>query len=547
MLDMTSEEFRQFLVYVFCSILVCIDAARRYNTPRTNRSSTTRRSYLASGAGYVLCVLSLYLLLSRVLSLREVLNFIVGPEVTPSALSLPAPLLAALVMTTLLPNVPAVNQIDKQLVAFFHSIGGIPAQVRELQNQLRPERFRLPIDLAELKNFIENDTAIPSMMVEHLRSTGINSDRHRVRFTRNLFLYKQLCDLQGEEGYAAFFEDFNTEWTDLRARFAAFTAQSMTFFTLFNNIAVVVQAGGSVNQDVTDTSEAYRKQCINIFGELTMLLAQALLRSERGPREIRGKVRSIGFDTQEMEIEHISLSVDRIILATLAIFFIAFVIPISFRLLLLSPGPKPAWVTNPHDPLLFPLKITLAYTLAIIIAVLPKQRWNFAKRKTDGQRPYASYFVCGLLALIIGALVNGLIDTGHQLYHSLSPGDVPSFRYISHRIAVLSFALCVSIAFSCDDWPTNSQAEPGWLRWAEGAQCAAVMAATFLLIRAWISLPQESANMRWLFIGLTINVMSGFIVGISIPYFYRRDQRRIGVTAQLGSITGLPDRTAKMA
>jgi hypothetical protein len=66
-------------VIVICGFVVAFLAWDRYNTPETNRISTTRSLFLFTGAGYVSASLTLYLLLSEV-ALRPGVGLFLGLE-----------------------------------------------------------------------------------------------------------------------------------------------------------------------------------------------------------------------------------------------------------------------------------------------------------------------------------------------------------------------------------------------------------------------------------------------------------------------------------
>src|SRR5271166_2168831 len=61
-----AEHTRDLIVTIICAAVVAVHAWDRYNTPESNRVSTTRSAFLFTGAGYVSASLILFLFLSQV-------------------------------------------------------------------------------------------------------------------------------------------------------------------------------------------------------------------------------------------------------------------------------------------------------------------------------------------------------------------------------------------------------------------------------------------------------------------------------------------------
>ena len=68
-----AEHTRDLIVTIICAAVVAVHAWDRYNTPESNRVSTTRSAFLFTGAGYVSASLILFLLLSQVVLQPNVL------------------------------------------------------------------------------------------------------------------------------------------------------------------------------------------------------------------------------------------------------------------------------------------------------------------------------------------------------------------------------------------------------------------------------------------------------------------------------------------
>src|SRR5205823_745281 len=144
-----------YLAYVFCAALIVVYAWDRFNTPASNRSSTRQMLYWQSCIGYILSALGLFGALSFLLE-QQVWRDLLGLKDNQS---LPAPLLATLAMTTLLPRVPMVNQLDRWLLDLFLDLGAIPAEVKRRAAALRPHDFTVTAaDVKALADAGEDDS-----------------------------------------------------------------------------------------------------------------------------------------------------------------------------------------------------------------------------------------------------------------------------------------------------------------------------------------------------------------------------------------------------
>src|SRR5271155_721043 len=106
------------LVTLICIAVVAVHAWDRYNTPKSNRVSTTQAAFLFTGAGYISASLILFLFLSEVAlqpappqggvlafleieGIQDILKGYCAPQV-----------LAAFILTVLLPHTPILSSAD---------------------------------------------------------------------------------------------------------------------------------------------------------------------------------------------------------------------------------------------------------------------------------------------------------------------------------------------------------------------------------------------------------------------------------------------------
>lgn len=224
------------LLITVCGVLVALYAWERYNTPETNRISTTRSLFLFTGAGYVAASLTLFLLLCKVALNPGVLPLELEPAQTFIADYFPPSALAALLLTTLLPNTPIVSVADMWLLKRFQTWGRIPQGVRNLADKLTPEALQLGAeDITQLQAWIGNDGEIPRELGEIISADAPESSRGSL--ARSLRLYRELQKLEATAPYRTAFRSRREAWQGLQEDFRVFLAESQAFFVLFQQLA----------------------------------------------------------------------------------------------------------------------------------------------------------------------------------------------------------------------------------------------------------------------------------------------------------------------
>jgi hypothetical protein len=131
---------------------VLVYAWHRFRNPSVNRSSTTAIRYYAAAVSYCLWSLALYALILAALTFSpdvaktvsaafatELYKLIV--ELRDQGVSYP--LVVALLLTTLLPNIPVIAQADRRVREQLEHMAAIPYEVRRLTAALARSEFPL--------------------------------------------------------------------------------------------------------------------------------------------------------------------------------------------------------------------------------------------------------------------------------------------------------------------------------------------------------------------------------------------------------------------
>jgi hypothetical protein len=496
-MGMVSNEF----VYIVCAILIAIYAWDRFNTPSSNRSSTLRTLFWSSCFGYVLSALVLFSGLSFLLQApawQKLFNL-------SGQASLPAPLIATLAMTTLLPSVPILKKVDSWLLSIFLDWGAIPAEARRRAEAMTPSTFTVTsADVAWLGQ--SYDGGYGDTFTEHLREEGVAGlKRSECRFTRVVKLYDRIHRLAAESGYRRFFTETSDEFAALERQIDSFMRRAVASL---DGVARPsgIEGDAAYQELMAEWHGRFADDCRSHFILLVRFLARATLRSEPGEAEIVIRLREIGF-TQIEPTNTPEFPLNNLTILGLGIFTYLAVATIWF-----------SYRSNaaPGVGLLTAGKITLARVASIGMTVWLLQRFACFRRETGDQPRYFAYLVNGILAGALAAGVCVLFRIG---------GDV-LFTVEETRIAILSGILCAAVAFCCDDWGED-RSSPAWLRLAEAIGCGFAMAAGTsllwfmglgpaspnvsheLLLTTWIAMPSAMAMM----------------IGGYVPHIYRASRR----------------------
>jgi hypothetical protein len=263
-LSPTAERRWDLVVTVICAGVVAVHAWDRYNTPESNRVSTTRSAFLFTGAGYVGASLTLFLLLSQVVlqpglltpsamaaleleGIQEILQNYCAPAV-----------LAAVILTVLLPHAPLFNSADDWLLKRFQAWGSIPQGVRDLAGKLEPKALQLgPADVVQLQDWIKAEPEIPNELADIVSADPPETSRGSL--ARLLRLYRELQKLEEAPGYQFAFRSQQDAWQGIKEDFRVFLAESHAFFVMFAQLSPI--EGTASEAALAKARKCYREIC----------------------------------------------------------------------------------------------------------------------------------------------------------------------------------------------------------------------------------------------------------------------------------------------
>ncbi|WP_233836568.1 hypothetical protein [Paraburkholderia sp. ZP32-5] len=492
--------------HVLACLLVGFYAWSRFNTPRAVRSQTSRFQYLASSVMYVLSCAGLWTGLTLAIQQNPQWLSILHPTGTEGTKidGLEAPLVAALMLTTLLPSVPILHGIDDKILALFHRMGEIPFGAVRWAQRMKDAPFEMPERLVEeAREYIRESEDLPTALVAEI-STDKDGAPQQYRFTRILVLYVWLKKYQARARFEA---DFAEDVDAFEKRMKNYFAQCVGFFT------VVAQLSPQQLAVLPDSTRTYSALTSAAYEDVRLMAARILLDSNNREAQIADKLKALGFEITALRGVAFPLNV-------LALNWLAVVVLFA----------AVAVLTAPHDGgamtrrLTIGLLIAINHCVAAAFAVIPKQLWAFANRCHERERPVLAYLISGLLTLTVvfslSAIVYAIrLAVPHT--ESLVPFSVQS------KWLVLSTALAVLLAFACDNYALEER-DPRWLRAAESVGVACGMALVGYLVITWIAADLHAEHWRtppqpWM--PMILSAAIGGLFGATIPHWYRQTMR----------------------
>ena len=502
------------VAHFVAGVLTAFYAGNRFATPRTVRSETTRFQYYSSYVMYVVSCIGLLMFLSWIFAHKpDLLRILYYPGPIPEELkSLDAPLVAALVLTTLLPSVPVLRDFDSAMLRFFHRMGAIPLGAVRWAQRMSMAPLTISEELvADTKHYLADSPLLPDSLAAQLQR-DFNLDSVRFRFTRCLALYVALRNLSGWAGYSA---DFPEEQAAFEKKMSGFFAQSVAFFTLR------IQLVQRQLEPAADSVDQFRSYALDAYEDIRLMLARVLLYSCNSDAEVADQLAKIGFAIQRPSPIRLPLNLLSLDFAGVVVLFV--VVAVS-----LADG-------DFGRTLAIGMLVAINQSIAAVCALAPKQLWNFADYRSARERPILSYLISGACTLTITLP----ISFGFYLLREHVPldGIHPILPFAAQaKWLLLPTVLSIALAFACDD-AIEADHEVWWLRWVESAGLAALMGLSGFLVMRWLNVNQPTVQ-HLLLIPILLNASIGALFGATIPYWYRKTMR--GTRLDVGTRPVLP-------
>jgi hypothetical protein len=379
-------------------------------------------------------------------------------------------------------------------------------------------------ELASLRAFIENEDLLPNELQNHFSVDEANEvEISDYRFTRILKLYKHLASLALSPRYERFFGDYAEEWKQAQRDFQSFCNRSVTALEL----VVKYRAENAVaahKELLEETRDNFRVYCHNVFSQLALLLAGALVSSEQDEEHIDAALRKIGFRSDSKYEMGIEFPVDE--LCFLGIILCIYVLAAYLFLIPNLLGPPATAPSLP--PVVWPICILFSYITAVTVTI--KLLLSRPRVLTKPGRPWGKYIVCAAAAAVSVAVVvwSPLVVS---LYH-WHGGNRPHWKLLL-RMPLAAGAMCLVVAYFCEtDLGDRRGSTFRRLGEALGVGCAIAAAELVLSSKALLGpLPENGQSLALLGLGpRTLLLLIGLpfslaaIIGFFLPDMYRMNR-----------------------
>jgi hypothetical protein len=506
--------------WIFGAAVVLVYAADRFKTPRPTRWTTTFWRYWSAWCGYLVAMTGIFMLLGGAFTVIDASTLVtlLDIEAAPIDAKLPGPVMSALLLTSLLPHVRVLRNIDSSVKEWFERVGNIPYEVRELSARLREAAYDpSPPVLGNLVPQLGRFGVDPKWLKEP-------SSTIKQPWAQVVTLFAQAQAWEGARGYARYFDENKAALNEIEAK--------------LDSMGEVLQPLALAELDSSHESALVppiRKQIANDIAKLRKALfdyvSGGVLNEARNHAQRYTALTQLGFTG--LPTMRSPLSANDIVLVMGLVFLAILFIPLVARRFV-DPVPLAGQMR------LFILIPTI-YAISVVAAIYPKSAWRFASREAGESRPVAAYAASAALAAIaafvVALLLRFAFDAQGNVFQVLAmPGAFAKAWATSldrWPWQLSTFFVTVAIAWLADDW-CDAKPEPAWLRWMEAvALCLICVALQWAVVQLFAAARNPMAEVMLEHLGTTLAIPAviGAGIGWLVPHTYRLRGRQPATVA----------------
>jgi hypothetical protein len=520
-----SDETNRMVDIIVGAMFVIFHASGRFNTPITNRSSTSAGRYFLSLFCYWLVGLILY---GALVMFPHLLTFALHGDqavVEPWAQKLSNPLIAALLLTVALPKLPVLAGVDDWIRKELQDMAAIPYEVRRMIAELRKDRLEPADDVKE---------TIRQRLINvgfHARDINFESGRTPTYlWVRLAVLLENLSNWETDKKMSRWMTLDPGEVAQLRKRYEQLNPKAKTCFRLLNE-ASAEDATARTHEALIRYQEDFMEQVIELHDDVLEFISRGVLHSLLTDNARIERLRTLGF---QIELTPVRLSFNDIVM----IFGLVFGVLLSGLIFFTSD----ATVTF-GNRLTRLVLVAAIYCVAIACAVFIKRKSSAAQNPAFSQkRQIGFYLLSGVAAVLISQFINLAFNAImlHSFEHS-----VQRFM-LSYPWLLSTFATAVTTSALLDNGRFSGCSRMTQ-RLIEGLIQGAVMVGVSYLVHSWLLERATSQVLSTL--PFTYRVPSveqviimagliGFVVGFCIPTWFREAPRSRPELQETGSSLG---------
>ena len=508
-----------YLDYVIGGLFVLMYASHRFNTPTTNRSTTTWLRYHMAAKSYWLVGLALFILLAIHQPFQAILKHSVSllgldPQASELAGRLSPPLLAALFLTVLLPRVPYLADVDEWIRRWLQKVAAIPFEARRVSAELRKGTFTVP---PAMRDRVTADLLSEEFRKEDLLFT--ESRAPQFLWTKITVLMRHLDSLEADHGFAAFMAAYPTELAQVRAQYKLLLPKARKCFRLTRDLPADLDGRRSRASDaVREYRDEFGDQARALLGTIYDFLSRGVLQSRHSYAARCELLRELGFDCRLAEPaltlnQHVMLFL--LLITLLAVGFVV---------------AEPSNRTDVGEVLFRSLRIAVLYTVAVLCAVYRPRRLKLAQRDERGFPPVTWYLLVGGMAAVIALIANAALKTlGDVDLATLNFAEVLKQVLVEVREKypwlLMTFVTGAAVACLVDIKP-GVALTPTRLRWIDGTVMAALAMTAAVIVWFWLEQTggrSPHMQLRWL---LFRSALMSFTIGALVPTWSRQARRK---------------------
>ena len=477
--------------------LILIYAQSRFNTPKSNRSSTTLYRYCFAFLCYFLSLCLLYLLLGGGISASPALYDLLTKGAAKDGEHLAGgPLLSALILTTLLPNFPVLSKIDAWLRGTFQDIGHIPKEARELSGNMRRSTFIAPERQRDevrryLADFSETD----------IRIRPDNSPQSE--WTQVTSLWLEVRSWADKKKYSGFLESFKTDYRQIETAYEKLRVKALKCFRWMSDYDDIEEA---TFNPLKECQKDFQEQLIILKKDLSNYIARGVLSCEMTGKERRAKLEEMGFC--DIADDRSPLNAHQVVGIGFIVFLFMFFGNLLFR----------GTSVEISRYILISTMVATIYGLSILLAINLKVVWSFADIRRVGQRPIASYVVAGLLAAVLSFFISLTFKFVWFWDFLTALKDIK----MCYPWFLMSFTVAATLSCLCDNGVLGQKPPPPWMRWLESIACGVVLMVAACVVLRWLAQTGlTTERIPPLLVTVFISCGIGLAVGYFVPHWYR--------------------------
>jgi len=494
-------------------VLIFVYALERFNTPPTNRPSTTWLRYHTAAMVYVGLFEVTFAVIARypqligylhawVPDLSERLSRIAADSTDPESLTVGI----AVLLSVLVPKVPGLARIDRSLRDTLQRAAAIPYEAR---------RFAKAIQGADFQPAPGLQQAIRSRYEKTGLDRVVNLDdvdaaaQSLHRLTAMMVTLEQW---ETDRRFSGFLDERREQYARLRDRYARLSEMAKGYFELSSKTPDVA-GNGTLDAVAEKFRQGFEEESDNLILEAAELISHTLLKCcvRAAPRmeELHG------MGLWPAEEAHHGMTADQVTMLLGALMLVV----LLYSALLSD--------VSQADTLTRIAMIPIIYTVAVICAVVPKQHWPVFRRASGAPPPAFGYALSGLAAASLALMVALTFRTllmlkGMDLPEAFVEALV-SFRDRSSPWLLMSFATAVGTAAVIDSEHLAGLEPERLRRAAESGAMALLLAGTGLFVW-WLidDLRSGTSDSAPPLAGvLVVSGLLGALIGYMVPHWYR--------------------------